>query len=161
LPDFGGRLPRFPEDVPDLEGLVRHCGAELLVIDPLMAFLPPRVAANLDQCVRQALTPLAGLAARTGCAVVFLRHLTKTARDRAGVWLKQELATGPRPAAELYAAAAAAGIPERTLERAKAALGVSSHRTYDYTSGRGEWYWYDPDADWPGDAPFRKPSGLP
>ncbi|MFL6114876.1 MAG: AAA family ATPase, partial [Catenulispora sp.] len=249
LPDFGGRLPRFPEDVPDLEGLVRHCGAELLVIDPLMAFLPPRVAANLDQCVRQALTPLAGLAARTGCAVVFLRHLTKTGRDRAvyrgqgsvgivaavrtalfaaarpgdpggrvlavakhnlgrrppalgyrvvespagqpvvewagpvdltadeacrtepaggvrprdraGVWLKQELATGPRPAAELYAAAAAAGIPERTLERAKAALGVSSHRTYDYTSGRGEWYWYDPDADWPGDAPFRKPSGLP
>src|SRR5205823_8854164 len=65
------------------EELVRDRGAELAVIDPLLAFLPPQVAANLDQCVRQALTPLAGLAARTGCAVLLVRHLTKTGRDRA------------------------------------------------------------------------------
>jgi hypothetical protein len=249
LPSCGGRVARFPEDLPHLEGLVQDCGADLVVIDPLMAFLPPKVAANLDQCVRQALTPLAGLAARTGCAVLFLRHLTKTgrdravyrgqgsvgivaavrtalfvaappsdstgrvlavaksnvgrrppalgyrvvesasgqpvvewtgpvdltadeacrarpavgvrARDRASDWLKRELVGGPRTAAELYTAAAAAGIPERTLERAKAALRVSSHRTYDSRSRRGEWYWYDPDADWPADAPFKKPYELP
>src|SRR3989442_1501773 len=51
--------------------------------DPLMAFLPPRVAANLDQCVRLALPPLADLAARTGCTILFLRHLTKLLCGRA------------------------------------------------------------------------------
>ena len=61
----------------------RDRGADFVVIDPLMAFLPPRVAANLDQCVRQVLTPLADLAARTGCAVLLVRHLTKRGRDRA------------------------------------------------------------------------------
>ena len=30
-----------------------------VIVDPLMAFLPPSVSANLDQCVRQVLTPLA------------------------------------------------------------------------------------------------------
>ncbi|HET6575805.1 MAG TPA: AAA family ATPase, partial [Fimbriiglobus sp.] len=212
LPNFGGRVPRFPDDLPALEELVVERAAGLVVIDPLMAFLPPRVAANNDQCVRLALTPLAGLAARTGCAVKFVRHLAKAGRDRAvyrgqgsmgimaavrtalfaaphpadpdgrvlavaksnmgrrppalgyrvvgsatgqpvvewtgpveltadglcrrqpatGVkardratdWLRRELSGGPRPAADLYAAAAAAGIPERTLERAKKDLPV-------------------------------------
>src|SRR5438067_12812317 len=41
VPDFGGRVPRFPDDLPALEELVRDRGAELVVIDPLMAFLPP------------------------------------------------------------------------------------------------------------------------
>ncbi len=249
LPKFGGRLPRFPDDLPALEELVCDRGADLVVLDPLMAFLPPKVAANLDQCVRQALTPLAALAKWTGCAVLFVRHLTKTGRDRAvsrgqgsmGIvaavrtalfaaehpadpagrvlavakhnlgqrppalgyrvvesasgqpvvewtgpvdltadglcrrepavglkardraidWLRRELAGGPRKAADLYAAAAEAGIPERTLERAKAALHVRSHRTWDHKTSRGEWYWYDPDAIWPKDAPFRKPTELP
>jgi hypothetical protein len=258
-------VPRFPDDIPALEELVRDRGADLVVIDPLMAFLPPNVAANLDQCVRQALTPLAGVAARTGCAVLLVRHLTKRGRDRAvhrgqgsmgivaavrtvlfvaphpdesgpdvGVrnlgpeaalplrvlavaksnvgrrppalgyrvvesasgrpvvewtgpadltadevcrgkksavelrtrdraidWLKRELAGGPRKAADLYAAAAAAGIPERTLERAKAALPARSHRAFDHKADRGEWYWYDPDAPWPKNAPFKKPFELP
>jgi hypothetical protein len=249
LPSFGGQVPRLPDDLPALEELVREYGAGLVVIDPLMAFLPPKVAANLDQTVWEALTPLAGLAARTGCAVLLVRHLAKAGRDRAvyrgqgsmgivaaartalyvaahpgdptgrvlavaktnvgrsppalgfrvagsasgqpvvewtgpvdltadalcravrsvevrprdraGDWLKRELAAGPRAAAALYAAAAAAGIPERTLDRAKAALRVSSHRTYDHRAGRGEWYWYDPDAAWPADAPFKKPFELP
>jgi AAA domain len=248
LPNFGGRVPRFPDDIPALEELVRDRAADLVVIDPLMAFLPPRVAANLDQHVRLALTPLASLAARTGCAVLLVRHLTKTGRDRAvyrgqgsmgivaavrtalfvaprpgdpvgrvlavaksnmdrrppalgyrivasasgqpvvewsgsvdltadalcrepaGVvkprdratdWLARELAGGPRPTAELYAAAAAAGIPERTLDRAKVALGAVSHRAHDHRAGRGEWYWYDPTADWPAETPFKKPFELP
>jgi hypothetical protein len=248
LPDTGGRAPRFPDDLPALEATVRGRGVDLVVLDPLMAFLPPRVAANLDQYVRLALTPLADLAARTGCAVLLLRHLTKQVRgravrrgqgsmgilaavrtalfvaqnpgdpagrvltvtkcnvgrrppalgyrvveseaglpvvewagrvdvtadeasgadgggvrprERACVWLKGELAGGPRKAADLYAAAAEAGIPEKTLERAKGELGVRSHRTWDHKTSRGEWYWYDPDARWPKPAPFRKPTELP
>jgi hypothetical protein len=249
LPRFAGRLPRFPDDLPALEGLVRDSGAELLVIDPLMAFLPPKVATGIDQCVRQALTPLAELAGRTRCAVLAVRHLTKKpgdrailrgqgsmgivaaartalfaaphpddaglrvltvaksnvgvrppalgyrireanglpviewtgpvgltadglcekrkrpaelgARERVADWLKRELAAGPRPAGAIYAAAAAAGIPERTLWRAKKEIPVKSHRAYDAKANRCEWYWYDPDAPWPKKAPFSKPFELP
>jgi hypothetical protein len=244
IPNFGPRVPRFPEDLPALEELIRERGAELVVIDPLMAFLSPRVAANLDQCVRQALTPLAAIAARTECAILLVRHLTKTGRDRAihrgqgsmGIvaavrtaflvaphpsdpsarvltvskcnvgqpppalefrvvessgqaaidwtgpvevtadrvsqtrrvevvrmreracdWLMLELANGPRTAADLFAAAAAAGIPERTLERAKDSLDVKSHRHHDRKAGVSAWYWYDSSAPWPKDAPFEKP----
>jgi putative DNA primase/helicase len=249
LPDFGGQAPRFPDDIAALEELIVERGADLVVIDPVMAFLPPKVAAHLDQLVRLALTPLAAMAAWTGCAVVLVRHLTKhgrdravlrgqgsmgimaavrtglfvaphpadetarvlavaktnvgrrppalgyrvvesatgqpviewtgpadltadglcarksaaglKARDRAADWLKRELARGPRKAADLYAAAAEAGIPERTLFRAKAAVNVLSHRAYDHEEERGEWYWYDPDAEWPKDAPFKKPFEIP
>ncbi len=274
LPRFDGRVPRLPDDLPALEELVRDCRADLIVLDPLMAFLPPQVAANLDQCVRQALTPLAALAARNDCSMLLIRHLSKAGRDQAiyrgqgsmgimaavrtgllaarfprmadagqphegtgsksapvgndgspavaptgvlGVaksnvarrppalgyriatsasglpviewtgrvdlsvddlcrhrrvaelktrdrvvdWLKRELANGPRKAADIYAAAAAAGIPEATLKRAKAELPAESHRTYDHRESRGEWYWYDPDAPWPKTAPFKKPYELP
>jgi hypothetical protein len=79
-------------------------------------------------------------------------------RERAVDWLRRELAAGPRPAADVYAAVAAAGIPERTLERAKKELGAPSHRA-TVAAGRGEWYWYDPDAAWPAGAAFAKPAG--
>ena len=82
-------------------------------------------------------------------------------RDRAVDWLRRELADGPRKAADVYAAAAEAGIPERTLERAKHELRARSHRTWDEAEERGEWHWYDPDAPWPADAPFEKPYELP
>ena len=80
-------------------------------------------------------------------------------RDRAAAWLRAALAGGPRRATDGYAAAAAIGIPNRTLERAKAVLGVQSQRT---THGKqSAWYWYDPAAAWPADAPCRKPfAGL-
>lgn len=232
----------FPDDLPDLEEHVRGANADLVVIDPFMAFLPPKVAAGIDQCVRTALTPLAALAERTGCAVLLVRHLrkaspgqalrrgqgsmaiigaartgllagphpadptlgvlavTKTniarevksvgyrivpgsnelpvvewtgpvdltadaiggkppakmpARDRARTWLREQLANGPRRVTELTAAAIVANIPERTLDRAKEAEGVRSQKVQ--ADGRAEWYWYDPDAPWPADAPFKKP----
>jgi hypothetical protein len=245
IPRFDGRVPRLPSDLPALEQLIRDCEAAFVVIDPLMAFLPPSVAANLDQCVRLALSPLSVLAGRTGCAVKAVRHLGKGRRERAilrgqgsigivaaartalfvaphpgdadgrvlavsktnvgrrppalgyrimesasgppvvewtgavdvtadgltlkkretGVkvadravdWLRRELAAGPRKAADVYAAAAAAGIPERTLKRAKEWLRAKSHREYDYRARCGEWWWYDPDAPWPKKAPFKRP----
>ena len=82
-------------------------------------------------------------------------------RERAVDWLKRELAAGPRKSADVYAAAAQAGIPERTLERAKQQLPAKSHRTWDEEEQRGEWYWYDRDAAWPEGAPFEKPYQLP
>ena len=248
LPDFADHMPSFPADLGLLEDMIRAHAAALVAIDPLMAFLPLKVAANLDQSIRRMLTPLADLAARTHCAVLLVRHLTKrptrraihrgqgsmgilaavrtslfvaadpkdpdvkvltlaktnmgerppglrfriveqekqpviqwigdanlTAdelcaeqpdesvrpRERAAAWLKAELAFGPRLAAELYAKAAENGIPERTLERAKKVISVHSHRTWDVKQNRGEWYWFDPDAPWPKQAPFKKPYELP
>ena len=224
--------------------LIGEQRADLVVIDPVMAFLPPEVAATADQCVRQVLTPLAVAADRADCAVLLVRHLRKAGaakamyrglgsvgiigacrtgllaahhpadperrvlavtktnlagpapslgfrltadgsgrsvvewtgpadvsadalferlpaplrpRDRASDWLRGELANGPRKAADLLAAAAAAGIPEATLRRAKADLKTATHLVH----GEAEraWYWYDPTAPWPADAPFKKPTG--
>jgi hypothetical protein len=246
LPRFVGRLPRFPDDLSYLRELIEAADADLVAIDPLLAFLPPKVSANLDQCVRQALSPLAELAEQTQAAILMIRHLTKrrmeravyrgqgsmgivaavrTAllaavhpqkpaervltvvksnlglrppaqgyrvfaspvgqpmiewtgpvdlsadaasrgegpvrnRERAIDWLKRQLANGPRRAAELHAAAADAGIPEATLHRAKAQLPAESQRIWISEENRGEWWWYDPDAPWPADAPFRKPREL-
>lgn len=239
------QVPRFPEHIPALEELIRASSAELVVVDPLMAFLPPRVVASMDQCVRRVLSPLGLLAARTGCTVLLLRHLIKRTtaralfrgqgsigiiaaaraglfvaphpenpdervlavsksnlaarpaalgyrviktplgqpmiqwtgpvdltadglcrkhvstvvkpRDRAIDWLKRQLANGPRKAAELYNLAAEAGIPERTLDRAKQEIGAGSERVYHRKEKYGEWYWYDHNAPWPKDAPFKKP----
>jgi hypothetical protein len=67
---------------------------------------------------------------------------------------------GPLRAADLFAAAAA-NISEGTLKRAKAELGAGSHKGRYSPTGRAAWYWYDPDAPWPADAPFKKPYELP
>src|SRR5262249_56742993 len=63
---------------------VRDTGARLVIIDPLMAFLNPRLSSLNDQLVRLALGPLAQLAAELRLAILLVRHLTKVARgDRA------------------------------------------------------------------------------
>jgi hypothetical protein len=234
----------FPARLPDLEELIRTDAVDLVVIDPIMAFLPQEVAATLDQCVRRGLGPLARLAARTDCAILLVRHLRKAAggravhrglgsigiiaqartgflatadpdepgagvfavtkanagvrgpslryrvvadgagramvewtgpvelsaddtlrrpeaalrmRERAAAWLTAELVAGPRKASELYAAAAEAGIPERTLERAKAELHIGSRKAY-FKKNATAWYWFDWSAEWPKDAPFPKPT---
>ena len=70
--------PVFPDCVPAIARLVMGHYADLLVIDPMMAFFPPRAWANSDQRIRQALAPLAALASDTGCAILLVRHLNKS-----------------------------------------------------------------------------------
>jgi hypothetical protein len=53
-------------------------------------------------------------------------------------WLKDALAGGPLPAKEVFAAAAAVGIKERTLRRAREALGVVVKKD---PSAKGIWNW--------------------
>jgi AAA domain len=240
-----GTLMRFPADLGILEELVRSRHVDLVVIDPIMAFLPG-VAANADQCVRGVLNMLAGLAERTDCTILLVRHLRKQSaaksvhrglgsvgiigavragllvavhpadpaqrvlavtktnlgrtpptlgfqvrsadslratiewtgtlelsadalgtpvpaalfpRDRAGDWLIRELAGGPRKASDLLAAAVVANIPEQTLRRAKDEVRVKSQLVYGDDDER-IWYWYDPGALWPKNAPFRRPSAT-
>lgn len=76
-PDQEPRLPHIG-DTPDLAYAIQVVGARLLVVDPLMAFLPSDVNSHRDQDVRRALAPLAELAEETGVAVVAVRHLNKS-----------------------------------------------------------------------------------
>jgi len=64
-----------------------------------------------------------------------------TAKDEAGTWLAAALAGGPRKQAELLAEAKEAGISERTLRRAKEAIGVKADRLDGQT---GAWSWLLP-----------------
>jgi len=59
----------------EMERHITETGAQLLIIDVLMAYLPGD--AHKDQDVRKALTPLAKVAERTGCTMLLLRHLKK------------------------------------------------------------------------------------
>ena len=68
------------------------------------------------------------------------------ARDEAQDWLEAELEGGPRPAADLYRAAEAAGITEATLKRAKRRLNVESKRV-EGAAGDGYWVWELPRAE--------------
>ena len=220
---------RLPRDLRAMESLVRDEGVGLLILDPLIAFLSERVAVGHNQGIRRVLSRLAGLADRTGAAVVMVRHLNKSdgqkamyrgtgaigiigsarsallvATDpydpgrcvltatkanltgsptglgyrivgtpagqpviewlgpvrltsdealsgpveaervevgmyQAAEWLLTALKAGPRPAAEVVREALAAGISERTLERAKKEAKVVSE--LKYSGDDREWIW--------------------
>ncbi len=68
-------------DLGAVEEALRQLDAALLIVDPLMAYLPNAVNANRDHDVRRSLSRLADLAARTGAAIVVVRHLRKSAGD--------------------------------------------------------------------------------
>ena len=72
------RLPTLPDDLPLLQQAIERVEAVLVVIDPLMAYLSPKLNSHRDQDMRRALAPLARLAQETRTAVVVIRHLNKT-----------------------------------------------------------------------------------
>jgi hypothetical protein len=71
-------LLRLPQHTSILDAALKRSRARLLVIDPIMAFLDPRLASSSDASVRRALVPLALLAERHGAAVLMVRHLNKS-----------------------------------------------------------------------------------
>jgi hypothetical protein len=74
----GGRIPQLPDDIGRLERVISAAGeVELVVLDPINAFIPLKLDAYKDQHVRQALAPLAALAARLHIAVLLVAHLNK------------------------------------------------------------------------------------
>jgi len=70
--------PNLTTDLPMIGGLIAGTGARLLIVDVLMAYLDGRTDSYKDQHVRAVLGPVAAMAERTGCAVIVLRHLTKS-----------------------------------------------------------------------------------
>jgi putative DNA primase/helicase len=73
----GPRPPELPRDLHLIESLIAEDNAQLVVIDPLMAFLSSRIDSHRDQDVRRALHALSATADRTGIALVIIRHLNK------------------------------------------------------------------------------------
>ena len=220
-----------PEGIPAIRRIVEGYYADLLILDPVSAFLPPNCGTS-DRRMREALAPQAALAADTGGTVHLVRHLsgvsgpgavfrgrgsigllssartglrlsrhpddanlrvlsvTKNAlgapaaslgfrlasggngpalqltgpldltadeacgsptaellrrpRERAAEFLKDALAKGPRPVAELEKLAAEKGLNWRTVRRAKETLRIKSELT---STGRDEqgWQWFDPE----------------
>jgi len=81
VPDAGGagseRQIAIPDDLHVIEAEIERVGALLVIIDPLMAFMPAEVNSHRDQDVRRMLAPLSRTAERTGAAIVVVRHLNK------------------------------------------------------------------------------------
>lgn len=67
------------ETVDELERVLNMTEADLLIVDPLNAFLP-RVDTHRDADVRVVLSPIAAMLERTGCAGLFIHHLNKDSK---------------------------------------------------------------------------------
>ncbi len=83
-------LNRLPEltsaDLAVMEKAVVEHEARMLILDPLAAFLPSKVDANIDHHIRRVLQPLATMAARTGVALEVVRHWNKNAQSGKAIY---------------------------------------------------------------------------
>jgi len=70
-------LVQLPQDVAAIAAKVRETGAQLVVLDPVVAYLDAERSAYREQDVREALAPLKAMAEETGCAVLAVMHLNK------------------------------------------------------------------------------------
>jgi hypothetical protein len=66
-------------DLSQMEQDIAAVDAKLVIVDPVMAYLPANVKSHVDADVRRVLAPLADLAERTGVAFLVNRHLNKAA----------------------------------------------------------------------------------
>jgi hypothetical protein len=71
------RLPDL-RDLGPIRSAITEINAKLVIVDPLMAYVPSKVDSHRDQDIRRVLAPLAALASETGVAVLVIRHLNKT-----------------------------------------------------------------------------------
>jgi hypothetical protein len=77
LTEIGGRWPQLPDDVALLEEAIIRVKAAMMVIDPASAYLGS-ADSNSETQARAALGLLPGVAERTGCAILLIRHLRKS-----------------------------------------------------------------------------------
>ena len=68
------------ERLPDV---IQELGAELVIIDPIQAFLGPKVDMNRANEIRPYMSYLAGIANQYNCAVVLIGHLNKNTGAKA------------------------------------------------------------------------------
>jgi len=71
------QTPCLPADISAIEALVTATGAALVICDPALEFMASALDSHKQQDVQQFTAALAGMAHRTGAAVVAVRHLNK------------------------------------------------------------------------------------
>ena len=71
------------DDLSALGEVLSEGGYDVVIIDPINAYLGTELDTNRDAALRSVLTPIAALAAKHRVAIILVRHLTKGSRDRA------------------------------------------------------------------------------
>jgi putative DNA primase/helicase len=79
---------KLPNDAMKLEAFIRERRCELLILDPITAYMGERDS-NAQQEVRDAIQPLAGIAERTGCAILLSNHTSKAWKERDAAFVGQ------------------------------------------------------------------------
>lgn len=76
---FGYEMDKLPNltDIEKLGRAICQYEARLMVIDPMMAFIPTEHNSHQDQHIRVLLRPLTALAQKTGCAILMVTHPNK------------------------------------------------------------------------------------
>lgn len=83
----------IPNDLELLEEAIVGKDVRMLVIDPLVAYIPAKLDSHKDQHARVALAPLAALAAKHEIAVPAVMHLNKAA-EATSLFLRVSSSTG-------------------------------------------------------------------
>lgn len=79
---------KLPNDAMKLEAFIRERKCDLLILDPITAYMGDRDS-NAQQEVRDAIQPLSGIAERTGCAVLLSNHTSKAWKERDAAFVGQ------------------------------------------------------------------------
>jgi len=84
----------LPDQIPLLEEAVLKIGAKLVVIDPLVTYIPSKLNTHKDHDMKRALTPLSSLAQRTNTTIIGILHEKKDRSGSAKQWAQGSLAFG-------------------------------------------------------------------
>jgi len=74
--DFGS--PEFPVDCLELERMIKEYDVGVVMFDPLLSNISPKIDVNKNRELRQALEPLRKVAERTESAIIGLSHMNKS-----------------------------------------------------------------------------------
>jgi hypothetical protein len=72
-----GSSVMFPDRVSELRDVIRKYEAKLVILDPILAFVPTIYDSHKDQDTRNVLAPLTELAQSEKVAILFIMHLNK------------------------------------------------------------------------------------
>ncbi len=149
-PDGSTLLPRLPEDIEWLRAALLEADADLLIIDPLAAYLSQEVNSWNDQHVRHVLARLAQLAEELGIAVIIVMHLNKATNQGAMYRAGGSIAFVAAARSVLLAVPHPADDDLRVLSAVKSNLGPKAHSLVYRILASGQ----ASRVDWRGESPY-------
>lgn len=122
---------RLPDDIPILDQWMQETGAQILVLDPFVAMLPPALNAHRDQHIRRALAPLAHMCHERNLVTLLILHLNKSQEGDALSRLSGSIGIGAAARSVLLFAPSpddpdGENGNERVLAHAKSNLGLKA-----------------------------------